>query len=80
MMMLCTWTPRRRHTASRIGGDILNRYLRDGVQMRDKSVGGGKTYDLVSDADIESERAIAEFLRGKYPGHELLGRRGRPGR
>lgn len=49
------------------------RYFRDGVQMRDKSATGGKTYDLVSDADIESERAIGELLRERYPNHELMG-------
>jgi myo-inositol-1(or 4)-monophosphatase len=59
--------------AARIGGDILMRYFREGVQIRDKSDSGGKTYDLVSDADLESERAIAEYLKSKYPTHELLG-------
>jgi myo-inositol-1(or 4)-monophosphatase len=59
--------------AAQIGGDILMRYLREGVQIRDKSADGGKTYDLVSDADIESEKAIATYLRDQYPGHELLG-------
>ncbi len=59
--------------AARIGGDILMRYFRDGVQMRDKSDAGGKAYDLVSDADLESEAAIGEFLRAKFPSHELLG-------
>ena len=59
--------------AARIGGRILMRYFRDGVLIRDKSDGGGKTYDLVSDADIDSERAIGEFLRAQYPDHELLG-------
>lgn len=48
-------------------------YFRDGVRIRDKSASGGKTYDLVSDADIESEKAIAEYLRGQYPQHEFLG-------
>ncbi len=59
--------------AARIGGEILMRYFRDGVSIRDKSADGGKTYDLVSDADIESELAIASFLRQSHPGHELLG-------
>ncbi len=49
------------------------RYFRDGVQIRDKSAIGGKTYDLVSDADIDSERAIGDYLRAHYRGHELLG-------
>lgn len=59
--------------AARIGGEILMQYFRDGVLMRDKSAGGGKTYDLVSDADIESERAIGQHLRAQFPDHELLG-------
>lgn len=59
--------------AAHIGGDILKRYFEDGVAMRDKSGDGGKSYDLVSDADEESERAIASYLRNRYPSHEFLG-------
>lgn len=60
-------------TAARIGGDVLMRYFNDGVQIRSKADNGGKSYDLVSDADLESERAIADHLRRAYPDHELLG-------
>ncbi len=60
-------------SAARAGGEVLMRYFRDGVQMRDKSADGGKTYDLVSDADVASEHAIGNFLRGHFPDHELLG-------
>lgn len=60
-------------SAARVGGEILLRYFRDGVTIRNKSEAGGKTYDLVSDADLESEQAIANFLRTRYPDHELLG-------
>lgn len=59
--------------AAQLGGDILMSYFRSGVEMRDKSSQSGKTYDLVSDADLESEQAIARFLRQAYPDHELLG-------
>lgn len=59
--------------AARLGGEVLARYFRDGVVMRDKSAAGGKTYDLVSDADVESELAIGNYLRKQYPKHELLG-------
>ncbi len=59
--------------AAKIGGGILRRYFDEGVSIRDKSSGGGKSYDLVSDADEESEAAIEELLRARYPGHELLG-------
>ncbi|WP_146525770.1 inositol monophosphatase family protein [Novipirellula artificiosorum] len=59
--------------AARLGGDVLMRYFRDGVAMRNKIERSGKTYDLVSDADVESEDRIAAFLRQRYPDHELLG-------
>lgn len=59
--------------AAQIGGEILMRYLHEGVEMSDKTASGGKSYDLVSDADLESEKAIGEFLRNAYPEHELLG-------
>ena len=60
-------------TAARAGGDVLLRYMREGVQIRNKAGEGGKTYDLVSDADIESERAVAESIRTQHPDHDLLG-------
>lgn len=59
--------------AAKKGGEILRRYFNEGVTMRNKAEGGGKSYDLVSDADLESERAVANFLRQIYPEHELLG-------
>jgi len=58
--------------AARTGGDVLMRFFRDGVQMRQKA-GGDKSYDLVSDADEESEREIEKLLREAFPTHELLG-------
>lgn len=67
-------------TAARVGGEVLMRYLRDGVKMRDKSADGGKTYDLVSDADLESEREIGNYLRERFPDHELLGEENLAGR
>lgn len=59
--------------AARLGGEILMRYFRQGVEIRSKAADGGKSYDLVSDADLDSEQAIARFLRDRYPQHELLG-------
>lgn len=37
--------------------------------MRTKSA----SVDLVSDADVEAERAIAEVIRGQFPTHSILG-------
>lgn len=59
--------------AARVGADVLMRYFRDGVKMRNKSSSGGKSYDLVSDADLESEKAIGGYLSAKFPSHTLLG-------
>lgn len=59
--------------AARVGGAVLRQYFEEGVTIRDKSAGGGKSYDLVSDADEQSEKAIESFLRQAYPTHELLG-------
>lgn len=54
--------------AARAAGAILTRYFREGVAMRSKD-----TSNLVSDADLEAERAIVEVIRRAFPGHEILG-------
>lgn len=59
--------------AAHAGGEVLMRYLRDGVAIRDKSSDGGKRYDLVTDADFESEAVIAKTIAAAFPDHELLG-------
>ena len=54
--------------AAGAAGAILMRYLREGIAMRSKDVA-----NLVSDADIEAERAIVAVIRRSFPGHEVLG-------
>jgi len=54
--------------AARAAGTVLNHYFREGVSMRSKD-----TANLVSDADLEAERAIVEVIRHKFPSHEILG-------
>lgn len=44
--------------AAHAASSILTRYYREGVEMRSKDVS-----NLVSDADIEAERAIVEVIR-----------------
>lgn len=53
--------------AARAGGAVVARYFRDGTAMRTKAVA-----NLVSDADLEAERAVVEVIRSAYPGHEVL--------
>lgn len=54
--------------AARAGGAIVSRYFRDGVEIRTK-----EAFNLVSDADIESEQKIAETIRREFPKHAILG-------
>jgi myo-inositol-1(or 4)-monophosphatase len=60
-------------SAADSGAHVLRRYWHDGVELRDKSELGGKTYDLVSDADLESQSVIAGLLGEEFPSHELMG-------
>src|SRR3954464_7834459 len=53
--------------AGRAAGDVLKRYFREGVVMRNKDVA-----NLVSDADVEAERTVVEVIRRHFPGHEIL--------
>ena len=54
--------------AARAGGEVAARYFRDGVTMRSKDVA-----NLVSDADVEAEHAIAAVIRRGFPDHAILG-------
>ena len=54
--------------AAQVGGEVLMKYFRQGVAMRHKG-----SVDLVSDADVESERAIAEVILQAFPEHSILG-------
>ena len=57
--------------AARIGGDIVARYFREGVEIRSKDA-----HNLVTDADIESEKAIVDCIRETFPEHEVMGEEG----
>jgi len=48
---------------------VLTEYFNNGVVMRTKSA----SIDLVSDADINAERAVAEVIRNAFPDHSILG-------
>jgi myo-inositol-1(or 4)-monophosphatase len=37
-------------------------------------------FDLVTDADVASQRTIFEYLQGRYPGHQFLGEEEQAGR
>lgn len=50
------------------GGRVVLHYFERGVEMRDK----GNT-ELVSQADVEAEQAIARVLSSRFPEHAILG-------
>ncbi len=57
--------------AAQGAGEILMRYYRDGVTMREKGA-----LDLVSDADVEAEQLIVNLIRQQYPEHAILAEEG----
>ena len=64
--------------AARAGGEVVARYYRSGVKFRSNE----QSYNLVSDADLESEAVIGRLIAESFPGHAILGEethRGDPG-
>ncbi len=64
--------------AARRGAAVLEEW-RQRFQVKEKA-----RFDLVTEADLASQRTIQEFLCGRYPGHLFLGEeegkgQGRPG-
>ena len=56
--------------AARVGGDVLRDWAgRFTVSEKAPS-------DLVTEADVESQKAISEVIRTRHPGHGLLGEEG----
>src|SRR3954471_18906617 len=53
--------------AARAGGAVVARDFREGIAMRNKDVA-----NLVSDADLDAERAVVDVIRRTFPGHEVL--------
>lgn len=53
--------------AARAAGEILLRHRRQGVVLRSKDVA-----NLVTDADLEAERAIVAVIRRAFPNHAIL--------
>ncbi len=57
--------------ASMAGAKILLDYFSRGVEMRSKQ--NEAAYNLVSDADVESEQAIGLAIHQEFPSHAILG-------
>ncbi|GAB5402631.1 MAG: inositol monophosphatase family protein [Aureliella sp.] len=57
--------------AALAGSQIVLDYFERGVSMRSKD--DEASYNLVSDADVKSEQAIAHSIRSAFPTHEIAG-------
>ncbi len=57
--------------AAEAGGQVVMDFFQRGVDMRHKE--GGAAFDLVSDADVQSEQAVAKTILAAFPGHAILG-------
>jgi myo-inositol-1(or 4)-monophosphatase len=64
--------------AARIAGKILCDYFAGEVVHRPKAV-GEVAYNLVTQADVDAEEAIAKRIRHDFPDHQLLGEEGLSG-
>lgn len=53
--------------AARLGGDVLRQYA-GRVRYREKA-----RHDLVTEADVASQKAIRELVASRYPEHDFLG-------
>lgn len=56
--------------AAEAGSAVVLDFFQRGVEMRQKE---GVACDLVSDADVQSEQAVARTILAAYPGHAILG-------
>ena len=56
--------------AAMTGAQVLLGHYQRGVQMRSKEPDAA--YNLVSDADIESEQAIGRSIAAEFPEHAIL--------
>ncbi len=54
--------------AARLGGSILQDYAQKGFTVHSK----GETINLVTEADLHSEKAIIQSIRNTFPEHQIL--------
>lgn len=60
--------------AALAGGDVIAKYFRTAIEVR-----GKQSFNLVTTADIESERIIVQTIRDRFPNDAILGEEGTQG-
>jgi myo-inositol-1(or 4)-monophosphatase len=60
--------------AAKVGGAVAAGHFRGGIEAVVKNAAGDPgTYNMVTQADLDGERAIVEEIRRTFPGHAVLG-------
>src|SRR6185312_6152400 len=60
--------------AAKVGGAVAGRHFRGGMAAGVKNAEGDEgTYNMVTQADLDGERAIVEVIRRAFPDHAVLG-------
>ncbi|MCF7916727.1 MAG: inositol monophosphatase [Candidatus Omnitrophica bacterium] len=59
--------------AARQAGEIHKKYFEGDTQTKEKS----SSFDLITIADTESEKAIVDIIKQKFPDHNILAEEGR---
>lgn len=62
--------------AAKVGGGVATGYFQGGLAADVKNAEGEGTYNLVTLADVEAERAVVEVIRKAFPGHAIYGEEG----
>ena len=56
--------------AAQVGSEVLMKYFATGLEMRAKAQ--EQSYNLVTDADLESEKSIGRVIKESFSSHEIL--------
>lgn len=63
--------------AAQAGASVIESYYSQGTQARAKVA--GESHNLVTDADLEAEKAVVAAIRQVFPLHEIIGEEGSSG-
>ncbi|WP_165072622.1 inositol monophosphatase family protein [Paludisphaera rhizosphaerae] len=62
--------------AAKVGGGIAAGYFEAGLAADVKNAEGEGSFNIVTKADVEAERAIVDVIKRAFPGHAIYGEEG----
>jgi len=65
--------------AARIGGAVAVEYFQKGLAADVKNATREGSFNIVTRADVEAERAVVEYVEKAFPGHAVYGEEGQGG-